>query len=219
MHKTTTHIIAIRHGETDWNLQARYQGQIDIGLNRIGRQQAAATALALADLPLQAIYSSDLARAWQTAEELAGGRELAPVPITGLREQHFGDFQGWTTEEIRARWPQDLERWLRRDPDFGPSGGESRHSFSQRCVGTITELALRHRGACIAVVTHGGVLDCLYRAAQGIALDAERRWSLENAAVSRLQHGLDGFSLQSWGDVSHLDASPRDEPVQTFPAP
>lgn len=213
-----TLILALRHGETDWNLAGRYQGQTDIGLNEQGRAQAEQAARALADEPLDAIYASDLARAADTAEILARPHGLPVQRLPGLREQHFGRFQGLSAAEIAQRWPEDAARWERREPGFGPEGGESRQAFHARCLAALAELAERHRGQRVAVVCHGGVLDSLYRAASGLPLDAPRRWPLDNAAVSRLLHGPQGLQLLEWGGTAHLDGA-RDDLPDRFPAP
>jgi probable phosphoglycerate mutase len=120
-----TRIIAIRHGETTWNVDTRIQGHLDIPLSETGRRQAERMALALADDPITAIYASDLTRAWETAHYL--GRELG-VEVTkeeGLRERGFGDFEGKTFAEIEALLPEQSLRWRKRDPEFAPAGGES----------------------------------------------------------------------------------------------
>ncbi|MGJ7530463.1 histidine phosphatase family protein [Variovorax sp. GB1P17] len=219
MNTTTTHILAIRHGETEWNCLGRYQGQTDIALNEAGRLQAQQTAAALAAVSLDAIYTSDLARALHTAQALARVKGTQAVSDKELREQHFGVFQGLDSGEIVQRWPEAFDRWHRREPGFGPEGGETRDAFHRRCVTAIERLARAHVGGTIAIVCHGGVLDCLYRAASGIALDAPRAWSLENAAVSRLRHDAGGFAIVDWGNTSHLERSARDEVPDRFPAP
>lgn len=213
-----TLILAIRHGETDWNLQGRYQGQTDIGLNAQGREQASQAARALADVRLDAIYASDLARAADTAAILAQPHGLPVCLLSSLREQHFGRFQGLSAAEIAQRWPEDAARWERREPGFGPEGGESRQAFYTRCLAALAELAGRHRGQCVALVCHGGVLDCLYRAAADLPLDAPRRWPLDNAAVSRLLYGPQGLQLLEWGGTAHLEGA-RDDLPDRFPAP
>lgn len=214
-----TQLIAIRHGETSWNRAGRYQGQEDIALNDAGFAQARDIAQALADTPLDALYTSDLRRAYQTAAELALVAAVTPIWVPGLREQHFGVFQGLTGSEIAQRWPQASALWHQRAADFGPHGGESRNAFSQRCVASLERLAQAHPGASIAVVCHGGVLDCLYRAALGLPMDVPRTWTLENASINRLTYGPDGFALVQWGDTSHLQRAAADDMTEHFPAP
>ena len=112
-----------------------------------------------------------------------------------------------TRDEIAQRWPEQTRRWLARDPAFGPDGGETLQAFYDRCVGTLAHLARRHPGECIAVVAHGGVLDCFYRAANRIALDAPRAWKVGNATINRLLYSAEGFTLVGWADDQHLGTS------------
>ena len=211
MSDAATRVIAIRHGETDWNAGTRIQGQTDIGLNATGRWQAARLAQALAHEPIAAIYASDLARAFDTARALGEARRLRVQPDRGLRERHFGRFEGRTFDEIESLWPDDARRWRQRDPDFGPEGGEALREFYARSVESASRLAAAHPGQTVALVAHGGVLDCLYRAATRLALDAPRTWQLGNAGINRLLHGDAGFTLIGWGDVGHLQSDALDD--------
>jgi probable phosphoglycerate mutase len=199
-----TRIVAVRHGETDWNVGTRIQGQLDIGLNDNGRWQARRLAWALADERLDAVYASDLARAHDTASAIAVPAGLAVRRDAGLRERGFGCFEGLSYAEIEQRFPLESQRWRRRDLQFAPDGGETLAAFQERAVRAVAAIAERHRGGHIAVVTHGGVLDALYRAAARLALDAPRTWALGNAGINRLLHGEDGFTLVGWADTLHL---------------
>lgn len=207
-----TRVLAIRHGETAWNADTRLQGQIDIPLNATGRWQARRLAQALADEPIHAIYASDLKRAHETAEALAGVAGVAVRPEPGLRERGFGLFEGWTYREIDERWPELSRRWRLREPDFGPEGGETLRDFHARVQAVASRLAAAHPGQTIALVAHGGVMDCLYRSATRIDLQAPRTWQLGNASINRLLHTPDGFTLVGWSDTSHLDGAALDEP-------
>ena len=209
-----TRIVALRHGETAWNVGTRIQGQLDIGLNAQGLWQAQRAAQALADDPLDAIYSSDLERAWVTASTLAQGQARIPPlrPHRGLRERHFGSLQGLTWQEIETLHPEHASRWRGRDPEWSPPGGESLLQLRERVARTVAELAAAHMGQHIALVAHGGVLDVLYRLATGQETQAPRTWHLGNAAINRLLWTPDGLRLVGWGDVGHLEAEgPRDE--------
>lgn len=206
-----TRILAIRHGETAWNVDSRIQGQLDLPLNATGRWQADQLARAVAEEGLTAIYASDLQRAHDTAVALAGGSGLPVVADAGLRERAFGVFQGHTFAEIEAAWPDAAVRWRKRDPEFGPEGGEVLQQFYDRCIGTASRLAAAHPGETIALVAHGGVLDCLYRAATRVDLKAPRSWLMGNASINRLLYTPEGFTLIGWGDTHHLDGAPRDE--------
>ncbi|MEO6030441.1 MAG: histidine phosphatase family protein [Burkholderiaceae bacterium] len=211
-HPQATRVLAIRHGETAWNVEHRIQGQLDIALNATGRWQAARLAQALAEEGLTAVYSSDLQRAAETARAVArDGGGLAVATDTGLRERGFGIFEGLSFTEIEQRWPEQTARWRRRDPTFGPEGGETLRDFYARSVAAATRLAAAHPGEAIALVAHGGVLDCLYRAAARVALDAPRSWQLGNASINRLLYTPQGFTLVGWSDTHHLEGVALDE--------
>lgn len=211
MDSQLTRLVVIRHGETGWNVATRIQGHRDIGLNAVGRWQAERAAQALAGEAIDAIYSSDLARAHQTAEALARAVGLDVCADSGLRERAFGLFEGLTFAEIEQRYPDQARRWRTRDLEFGPPGGETLRSFVERVVTCVDTLAQRHRGQHVAIVTHGGVLDALYRAASRIALDAPRSWQLGNASINRLLASDAGLVLVGWGDTFHLETAGRDE--------
>ena len=206
-----TRIVAVRHGETVWNAEMRMQGQLDTVLSARGERQARRTAAALADEGIEAIVSSDLVRAAATAAAIG---DVVGLPVTtdvGLRERSFGVFQGWTYAEIDARWPEEAARWRHHDPTFAPVAGESLLDFDVRAVDAMTRIAAAARGRTIAVVTHGGVLDCLYRAATGLALDAPRTWQLGNAAINRVLFTGERFTLVGWSDTSHLEDGTLDD--------
>lgn len=213
-----TRVVAIRHGQTDWNLASRVQGHCNIGLNDCGRWQAQQVARALADEPFDAVYASDLDRARDTARALARHAATELRLDSGLRERNFGVFEGLTYAEIEQRLPDAARRWRRRDAGFGPDGGETLQSFCDRAVGCVAALAARHRGQHIAVVTHGGVLDALYRAATRLPPEAPRTWSIANASINRLLASDDGLVLVGWDDTGHLDAPLPHESRDAGPA-
>lgn len=206
-----TRIIAIRHGETTWNVDSRIQGHLDIPLNDTGRIQAHRLALALAGEPITAIYASDLWRAYDTALYVSRAVDVDVTTEEGLRERSFGEFQGKTFAEIEAALPEQAMRWRKRDPTFAPPGGESLLELRERVVSTAERLAARHRGELIALVGHGGVMDVLYRAATRLDLQAPRTWELGNAAINRLLWSPEGFTLVGWADTQHLDDDTLDE--------
>ena len=200
-----TRIIAIRHGETAWNVNTRIQGQLDIGLNEKGRWQADRVALALAGEPIAALYSSDLLRAWDTALSISNATGLPVQTVEGLRERGFGTFEGKTFQEIEAEWPEQALRWRKREPEFEPNGGESLLRFRERIAQITQRLAARHPGEQIVMVAHGGVMDVLYRAATRQEIQAPRTWDLGNATINSLLWTPDGLSLVGWADTQHLD--------------
>jgi len=206
-----TRLLVIRHGETAWNRATRIQGHTDIPLSPLGLAQAERLAEALADEPLAAVYASDLSRARQTAEALASAHGLAVQFDAGLRERAFGRFEGLSWDEIAQAHPEDSARWRRREPDFAVGGGESLNTFSARCLAAARRVVAAHPGENIALVAHGGVLDCLYRAATRTALDAPRSWQLGNATINRLLATSEGFTLVGWNDDRHLAGLSADD--------
>lgn len=207
-----TRIIAVRHGETAWNVDTRIQGQRDIPLNAKGRWQAQRLAQALAaDEPVAALYSSDLLRAWDTAQSIADATGLAVVAEPALRERGFGQFEGRTFTELEASWPRETLRWRARDPEWAPAGGETLIAVRERLMQTLQTLAARHLGQQIVLVSHGGVIDALYRAATGLDIRAPRTWLLVNAAINRLLWTPDSLTVVGWSDTTHLEGAPAHE--------
>ncbi len=207
-----TRIIAVRHGETAWNADARIQGQRDIGLNDTGRWQARRVGEALASEEITAVYTSDLGRAHQTAQPIADVAGIPVVPDEGLRERSFGMFEGKTFDEIHQTWPDHAHNWRKRIPEWEPpEGGESLLQLRERVTRTLQALASRHPGQQIVVVAHGGVLDTLYRVATGQEVNSPRTWELPNGAINRLLWTPEGFTLVGWSDTQHLDHEAADE--------
>lgn len=206
-----TRLIVVRHGETAWNVATRIQGQLDIPLNATGEWQASRLGAALADEPIAAIYASDLARAWQTAQAIALPHGLEVVAEPALRERGFGAFEGLSFAQIDADLPVQARLWRTRDTAFAPEGGESLLVFGDRIQRAAATLAARHPGELIALVAHGGVMDVLYRLATHQELQAPRTWYLGNAAINRLLWTPEGFSLVGWGDTHHLQDDSLDE--------
>ena len=202
-----TRIIAVRHGETAWNVDTRIQGHIDIPLNDTGRWQARQLARALANEPIAAIYASDLQRAHATAQEVADATGAPLVADPGLRERRFGELQGRTFVQIEADLPEQALRWRKRDPDFAPEGGESLTALRERIAATTHRLAAQHMGGLVLLVAHGGVLDVLYRLATRQDIQAPRTWLLTNAAINRLLWTPQGLSLVGWADAQHLESN------------
>ena len=207
-----TRIIAIRHGETTWNVDGRLQGHLDIPLNDIGLWQAEQAAQALVDVDITAIYSSDLQRAYVTAQAVAKATGKPLQSDAGLRERSFGEFQGKTFQDIEAAYPEAAQKWRKRDPSFVlGSTGESLLTLRDRIASTVDKIASQHEGEQIVIVAHGGVLDVLYRLATRQDLQAPRTWALGNAAINRLLWTPDGLTLVGWADTAHLNEGSRDE--------
>jgi 2,3-bisphosphoglycerate-dependent phosphoglycerate mutase len=227
----STELILIRHGETAWNRERRIQGQLDTPLSDEGLRQAVAVAHRLAaerahwrlDEPGRdaRIVSSDLMRCRQTADAIAAATGLPVTHDARLRERSYGLFQGRTYEEVRRDMAQAFGRWHARDPDYDVEGGESLRTFADRSEQVLVDLAARHPGATLVVVTHGGVMDIAYRLCKGLALTAPRDFDLLNASLNRLQWDGSRFEVLDWGDVTHwrpaLDEVEPGEPVQSDP--
>ena len=199
-----TTLIVVRHGETSWNREKRMQGTTDTVLSDVGRAQAQALGRRLANYGFAALYSSDLSRARDTARAIAEhtGRQLVVEPR--LQERRFGIFEGLTAAEIMSRYPVEHACFASRDPEYEVPGGESARAFTQRCLGCLSEIGARHHAEEVVVVTHGLVLDALYRAAHGLEHGAPRPVPLINASVNLFGYTASAWRLMQWGDVSHL---------------
>lgn len=209
---SNTRFCIIRHGETDWNLERRIQGQLDIPLNNTGSEQARLVANHLAEYPpFDFLYVSDLTRTRQTAEPIAAVMGLAPHITPSLRERHYGELQGLTYPEMAAQHPVDHAQLKARVPEYIPPGGESLQHLAARIQDFFCTLAELHRGTNILIVTHGGVLDIAYRLACAQPLALRREFSMPNAALNWIAHGGSaGWLLERWGDIGHLN-KPLDE--------
>jgi len=196
--------VFIRHGETEWNLENRMQGQLDAPLTEKGRQQADALAARLSRAGLTELYSSDLGRAWQTALPIAAATGLKPVAAPQWRERHLGIFQGLDPAALQAKYPQEWAKFMTWDPDWRIPAGESSVDLRNRLEVASREFGARHPGSRIGIVTHGGVLDMLMRMALGIPLVEHRRYSLFNASLNAFTWRKGGWRLDTWGDISHL---------------
>lgn len=198
----------VRHGETDWNVERRLQGHIDIPLNERGLAQAETTARSLAGMRFAALYTSDLARARQTAAAITRRLSMPEHTDPRLRERHYGMFQGLTYDEAARRHPEFYRRFTARELAFSfPECGESLHIFAERIRTALHEIALRHRGEHVLVVTHGGVLDIAYRIAANRELESARDFPIPNAALNWIEHRPAGWRLLAWADERHLGDS------------
>jgi len=202
-----TELTFIRHGETDWNLQQRFQGQIDVPLNATGRGQAARLAARLAGTPAGLLFSSDLQRARETAAPLAAAWKLPVELVPGLREQSFGVLEGLDVPTIQRQHPELWAKWLQHDADFALPGGESLNQFSARVLNAVQTLVQAHAGRHLVIVTHGGVLDMLWRSAHRLSLHGLRDCAIPNTGVNRLLWRDGRLEVVQWGDDQHLAAA------------
>jgi broad specificity phosphatase PhoE len=168
-----TRLLLVRHGETDWNLGNRFQGHADPPLNETGRTQARELAAALVDRSFDAVFTSPLRRARESAEIIAASHGLQPIPVEDLREVDVGEWQGLTREEVARRFPGQYRRWAA----FGQGwdNGETYEEMGRRVVATLLELAREHEGETLLVVTHGGPIRAALASASGISHAEARR--------------------------------------------
>ncbi|WP_250533009.1 histidine phosphatase family protein [Caballeronia sp. AZ10_KS36] len=211
----TTQVLFIRHGETDWNRVKRIQGHIDIPLSAHGVLQAEQLGARIArEGRLDAVYTSDLLRAQQTARPFADALGLDLRLSEGLRERNYGAFQGHDSDEISEKFPAEYVEWQTRDPGFTPPGGESLRVFFHRVIHAMEPIVAAHPGGRIACVAHGGVLDCIYRFAMKLPLDAPRNWPLLNCSLNVVDYDSGHATVMSWGDVSHLVTDTADDSLR-----
>lgn len=211
-----TRFCFVRHGETSWNAEKRIQGNIDVGLDETGQAQADAAGRWLARQAIDALYSSNLQRARQTAERIARqAKRLAnPLPILRpeFRERRYGLFEGLTYEQARSRYPDVYALFERRVPEFViPYGGESLEQLQRRVHAGLQRLVDDHPGQTIVVVTHGGVLDIVNRLVRGTSLHQPRDFAIPNAGISWVTASDGAWHLEAWGLTGHLTMVGLDE--------
>jgi 2,3-bisphosphoglycerate-dependent phosphoglycerate mutase len=204
-----TELIVIRHGETDWNRQQRFQGQIDVPLNALGLTQAQRLAQRMARERVDALWSSDLLRAQATADALAQALDLSARIEPLWREQSFGVLEGLDVPTIRREHAPLWSQWLRYDADYALPGGESVREFHGRVLRALDLLADIHAGQRVAVVTHGGVLDMLWRTAQGAPLHGPRTVDIPNTGLNLLRWRDGTLEVLEWADAAHLEGLPE----------
>ena len=204
-----THFLIVRHGETLWNREHRIQGHRNSELSTTGLTQAEAVARRLAREGASHLVSSDLGRTVQTATPLAQVTGLTIHTDARLRERHYGVFEGLEPAEIRARYPADYARWQAREPDYAMPGGESLMQLRARISLCMEEIADQGH-AKVIVVTHGGVLDALYRIATATPVDTVRNWELANASVNDIVIENGAWRVVGWGDIAHLNETSDD---------
>ena len=199
-----TELVLIRHGETDMNRELRFQGHVDVALNAIGLEQARRLAARMAGQQADAVYASDLLRARQTAQPIASELALRPVPEAGLREQSFGRVDGMRVDDIKTQHPEAWEGWLRFEEHYAMPEGESTHKFHGRVMEAVNRLASAHRNGKLVIVTHGGVLDMIYRTARSLGLSGPRQSDIPNAGLNRIRVRGEAIDILDWADTRHL---------------
>lgn len=204
-----TKLLLIRHGETAWNAEHRIQGQLDIPLSPLGMLQSARLAECLADEPIAAVFSSELSRAWLTAAPLAARLGLEVTAEPRLRERSFGIFEGLTLDEIAERHPAEFAQWRARELPWRPPGGESGQQLIDRVLAAVADITAGHVGRTVVLVSHGGVLDVVYRAARVLQWHAPREHQMLNAAINWLSASASPLllAIENWSDIAHLQES------------
>jgi broad specificity phosphatase PhoE len=202
-----TKLLLIRHGETDDNHRRVFQGQGGRGLNARGREQATLLAARFARVGLRAsaLYCSDLERAQETADLLAGALKLRPLADPALREVHVGTWQGLGYEEIAASFPEDWEAW-RRGVDFRRGGGETFAELGDRVAAALDGIAAAHVGETVVVVSHGAAIKVFVGRVLGLDAVGLRRYRVaSNTGVTLVEREGGVDTLMIWNDVSHLE--------------
>jgi 2,3-bisphosphoglycerate-dependent phosphoglycerate mutase len=200
----STRIILVRHGETDWNATGRIQGHSDTPLNAVGRTQAQRVARHLASEPVRALYSSDLARAFETATIIGQTLGLMVVTSRRLRERQYGAWEGLTAADIQARYPEQFAEWRARSTAFAPPQGETRAQLLARALAKLQPIAGRHVGEVVAVVTHGGFCYVLINHILGSVDGDSREFTFGNASIHRLEVTGNRWSVLSMNETAHL---------------
>lgn len=199
-----TTILLIRHGQTEWNKSKRWQGHTDTPLNDLGKAESKRLAQRLTDWPIEAIYSSDLSRAFETAKILGADLKIEPLKDPSLRERNGGQFEGLTAEEMESRFGLLWERV--RLEGAAPPDGESELQVASRIYQAYEQYKLRHEGQMVALVSHGGALKNLISVVLGFPMGKQAPLGLlRNAALSAIR--IDGFGqrLILLNDYCHLE--------------
>jgi broad specificity phosphatase PhoE len=200
-----TRVILVRHGQTEWNRVERFRGRADVPLNAAGLAQAEATGRRLAaGVPPAAVYSSPLARAVKTAEAIAGHFALAVQIHAGLADIDYGQWQGLTPDEARARWPEIINAWYDAPHTARIPGGETLDGLRARAMAAVNELAARHAGQSIVLVGHTVVNRVILLGVLGLGNDRFWRLRQDTCAVNVFEAEDGEFTLVSLNDTCHL---------------
>ncbi len=201
----TLRLLLVRHGETEWNVQRRYQGQTDVALSPKGILQAEALALRLSAESIDAAFASDLQRAWLTGQIVTQGREIALTPEPRMREMHFGMLEGLTFDEAQSQHADVIRAWLDNE-NQPPPGGEDLVGFSRRVKSVLEELQRNHASQTVLLVAHGGPLSEMARLMLGLSHGLRWSFLMDNAGLSEVR--LDGGFpfIKTWNDTSHLNS-------------
>lgn len=207
-----TRVILVRHGQTEWNAAHRVQGQTDIPLDALGRWQAERLAGRLSGERIDAVHTSDLSRARETARPIAAERGLTVHEWSELREMRYGPWEGLTVGEIEASYPEEYLVWRRDRLRFRLDGIETLEALRDRALVAGRQILAAHDGQTITIVGHGGTSRALLCALLGWPVAVSLQLRMDNVSVSRLEYTARGPVLVLYNDISHL-ASALDEPA------
>lgn len=199
-----TKIIFVRHGQTEWNVLGRYQGQTDIALSPLGIEQAEKLAAHFPVDKVEAVYSSDLTRAMTTARCVADHFGLTVEARPELRELNFGDWEGLTYDEIVAKWPDALENFFQHPDVLEIPHGESFPKLRERALACVEEIVARHPDQTVAVFAHGAILRTIMTAA--LHMDLKYVWTIRqfNTAVNIVTYTEHGTTVELLNGTGHL---------------
>ena len=202
-------LLAIRHGETVFNSENRFQGHSDSPLTETGRNQVSSLGRRLAKIDFDTLISSDLGRTQETASIIAQHTGHSVKTDWRLRERNYGVLETLDIKDIEARYSKILEKLKADDPEYIIPDGESHRQHYLRNVAAIEELQANNPTGKIALVVHGGVLDSLFRYVAHLPLDQPRCFMATNASLTVITHGIfydtQRWVIETWGDTSHLD--------------
>lgn len=209
---TAKRVYIIRHGQTDWNANGRWQGTLAVSLNAMGYHQAGELAAHYKDTPISAVYSSDLSRAFETAQALAAARGLTVIPDARLREMYIGALQGLTRDEIIAQYPQDWSQMHANFFDWMPSNGsETRRQVQARMFAAFNDCAAKHPGEEIALVSHGLAIRMLLMRLFESEIETMRALDIHNTSVTVVEPNDDGtWRIVKLVDIHHLTPAELD---------
>ncbi len=202
----------VRHGESLYNREGKVQGHTNSLLTDLGREQARRVAEVLKDRGVEAIYTSDLARALETARIIGEVLGLEPVVLEGFREIALGEWEGRPIDEIRRGDWENLERWYSRPMNARIPGAESLEDFRKRVLATFQGVLEEHREGRIALVSHGGVLSVIISHVLGLDLNNLWHFRLNNASLSRVVYGYLVPKLVLLNDTCHMNGLESSSP-------
>ena len=199
-----TRILITRHGQTVTNREGRFCGHFETELTELGVRQARALGDRLAMTPLDAVYTSDLGRAIETARLVLPGRDLPHTIDPRLRELHYGEWEGEKEREIARRYPEQHKLMRAEDPAWRPPGGETIGEVRARTMAALRKVAREHAHQTVLVVTHGTAINCMISEAIGIAPTHTFRFEVANCGLSELVFRRSGAVLTLLNDTAHL---------------